>query len=133
MLYGKHKIWYIEYDEDGNEIGRGVYNREYVRYGMARRVAHERYGDRKRYKYRIAPRDPWMNYNAILTCEVCGSEFVVEETLHGYSVRNSISIGAGNTLDNYTHDDFTACPDCIKKVRKYIDILKRGDVCNVDL
>ncbi len=126
----RFRIWFIEYDEDGNEIGRGVYHKSYAYSGKAYSVARERYGDRKRFKYEIAPRNPWEKYYRDMYCGVCGSMYSAPENVHGLEFADRLWLTRYNEI-GYVDRDISfsghVCPDCSEKVHAFIESLRGED------
>lgn len=123
-----YKIYYRQYDEDGNEIGRGAHTKEYKTYGWAAREARLRFGDKGPYfKYRIGVRDPLERYSSTVTCNICGSQYSIEETYSGVALNSYIFIRDRGLKGPEGRNMYYPCPECIEKVRNYINILKRGE------
>ena len=134
----KWKIWYRQYDENGNQISSGVYCRDYVNYGSAIRAARKAYGDRQDIEYTIAIRYPWKEYTCDAVCEICGSGYSMLETNEGYPVYERINIcGLYETVPvtpvgvlypkpNLTKG-YMACPECITRVYNFIESLKASE------
>lgn len=125
MLFGPFKIYYIEYDENGQEIGRGVYPKEYKDLGWAYNIARKHYGDRNRFKYSVAQRDPWVEYSRKSVCPICGKTYDRPESVNGndrgmyISFRNRGKIACTDP-ENAT---LLTCPECFEKVHNYVDSL----------
>lgn len=127
MEEGLYKIWYIEFDEDGKEIGRGVHGREYKNYGSAVNMARKRYYDHNRFKWRIAMRDPWVDYTKQHKCEICGWTYERPESVEGYDMGERIRVPALDA-DDYTtrrHSDYyRCCPVCSRAVVNFINDIR---------
>lgn len=125
----KYKVYYIEYDEDRNEIARGVDSKEYINYGNALNRARKLgYTDRNRYDYEVAWRDPWVEYSVNRKCEICGWGYRSPITHEGYGLDPRVHLcdfdenGRARNKHNYRH----VCPVCYGKITKFIDKLKGG-------
>ena len=136
----KVRIYWREFDEDGNVINRGVDDREYVNAGWAYNRAMKLFGPRysnKRFQYRIAWRDPWEKYTCEVECRVCGQTFVCEESewtsgrpmdadcVHMYlrsCAMKDLTDGA-----RYPKYDGYCCPDCARKIHNFICSLRKGE------
>jgi hypothetical protein len=134
----KVRVWYIELDEDGNEIGRGVDDREYSYPNCAYRRAREVYGDRKRFKYIIAPRDPWIEYSRSMTCGLCGSGYSAPESYAGWESSDRLWLyryGENGYRDKNKSFSGDICPECADKVAAFIKKLKKGvvDECQLKI
>ena len=71
------KIYFIEYDDERNEIRRGEHpGKEYRTYGWAYRAARRIY-DRSHFEVIVSERTPWGSYTRECTCDNC--PFVFEE------------------------------------------------------
>ena len=136
MVNQKYKIYFIQYDDDGNEIGRGVFHREYVYMSRALTRAREYYGDRKRYTYVIAKRNPWDEYEGTYECCVCGKEFTAKQDSNG------LYLGSRIYIHEMTNDyvpilkrrvvgrsyglDGKVCPECHAEYVKLTERLREG-------
>lgn len=130
----KYKIYFIQYDDDGKEIGRGVYHREYVYMSRALTIAREYYGDRNRYTYKIAKRNPWMEYTGIYECCVCRKEFTAKQNANGIYLGTRISINE-EVLTRFLRTEvhgttFIAggktCPECHAEYVELTERLRNG-------
>jgi hypothetical protein len=136
----KLRIWWRKLDEEGNEIERGVDDREYVSFGHACNRAEKLFGPRiyrhnKTLEWRIALRDPWAKYTCEVTCSVCGQVFISEEHAYheGYPV-NSDSVhlytksGDMAGIVDGRRPDYNGycCPDCAVKIHNFISGLRKG-------
>lgn len=118
-----YKIYFIEYDEAGNEIGRGVFARSYKYSGTAHRKAYEIYGDRKRFKYTVAQRDPWVDYFERCKCDVCNKEYDRPETHYAGDDGYRIEIRRSKYFDGTEYGRFMPyriCKECFDKIYNYI-------------
>ena len=138
----KLRVYWREVDENGNEIKRGVDDREYVNYGSAENRARKLFGScfvrkgESGIEWRVTIRDPWAKYFGECECKVCGQVFMSEEYPHtpGY-FRDADSVHL------YTRSDVMkeltdgercpeyngwCCPDCAMKIHKFITGLRKG-------
>lgn len=131
---GKWKIYYEQLDENGQVIGRGVYCKDYVNYGNAINVARKRYGDRTKFRYIVARRNPWKEYHATLRCRICKKDYDCAEDCNGSLLKNQrVSITSWDTTvtppkrtrDNIIFGD--VCPECHGKVLAYVKSLMPED------
>ena len=58
-MEGSWKIWVEFYDDEGRKVGAGHYAKEYANKTWAERVAKERFGDPKKFKYWVSQTNPW--------------------------------------------------------------------------
>lgn len=115
-----YRVWYKEYDENGNEIGEGVSPKEYKTYGHANNYGYKHFGDRKRFKFVVAYRNPFVKYTHTEPCGICGRDVEMEETHMGYVLRdNQIIISKRKDYAKYRH--FTCCEDCFNKLMEFVD------------
>ena len=88
----KLRIYWRKLDENGNEIERGVDDREYVYLGNAQNRAYKLFGTYAEHKGRIqwhaGYRDPWAKYYRDVQCNACGGVFSAEESPYseGYTI-----------------------------------------------
>jgi hypothetical protein len=123
-----YKVWYKEYDENGNEIGEGVSTKEYKTYGHANNYAYKHYGDHKRFKYVVAFRNPFKEYTTTEPCGICGCDVVMKEHHYGQKFRNNhITISKIATSakkveggNRRVYRSFTCCDDCFNKLMEFI-------------
>lgn len=122
----KFKIWFIQYDDDGNEIGRGVSTKEYVNWGTANHVARKRYDDMENIKYVIAQRDPWQEYYKECFCDICGYKYKRPESpVFGTDWGCVISRLDRCVNDRIPRHDYRkVCMECFDKIDKFIDDMK---------
>lgn len=119
------RIWFIEYDDNGNEIGRGVYYKSYAYYGTAKNIAEKLYGDRKKFKYGIGILSPFEKHYKTVKCWVCGKEYQVEMTSHGYCCNNHFHIhDARENPGRRGYICASCCGDCIDSIKNHIESLK---------
>lgn len=138
----KLRVWWRKLDENGNEIERGVDDREYTCYGYAYNRGRKLFGHRYLAKgesgieWNVAIRDPWAKYTCEVTCCVCGQIFISEE----HRMHACFPISA-DSVHLYTHSDVMkelidgarhaeyngwCCPDCAMKIHKFITGLRKG-------
>lgn len=126
----KFKIWYRTYDEEGNVTGTGVCTREYCHYGTACNVAHKRFGDQKNIDYEVAVLNPFEEHFQDAVCDLCGkthSRLInatfgrVFEDHYMYITSSAIAPEDGRKRFHKYH---RTCPDCIVKIKNFIDSLK---------
>ena len=127
MLNEKFKIWYIMYDDDGNEVSRGRYVNEYVYMSRAYTIARKQFGDHKKFRYIVSRRDPWAKYKAELECKVCGKMHLVEESPDGFAKGPHILLynnapGTSSGEVAYGH----ICPECYEQYVKLTELLRNG-------
>lgn len=122
MMNEKYKIYYRQFDENKNVIGEGVYHKEYVYPGNALREARQRYGDRSKFEFSIAPRNPFIEYFKDVTCSICGKTHTIEESVNGLDFDTSIYI---STLEcgKRSRSLRNVCSDCYDKVVDFINTL----------
>lgn len=131
----KWHIWYTQYDESGNEVAGGVYDKEYVNYGSACRIAHKLYGDKPNIKYTIAMRNPRVAYTRTERCDICGSDYSTPERNDGYPILNRIYVQIcgepvfkekfmGYVFPDRIHKSYRPCPECVERVHNFIENLK---------
>lgn len=125
-----YKIYFEQLDENGQVIGRGVYAKEYKLYGRAQRIAHERYGDKTKYRYEVAWRNPYQEYFSDVECCLCGKTVRRQENpwggfVTGQRIRLSkwdstlpLSQKYGQTL-RLPYGDI--CDDCYDAIMKTVE------------
>lgn len=126
----KYKVYYIEYDENRNEIARGVDSREYINWGNAMNRARKLgYTDRKRYDCQIAWRDPWVKYTEKVKCSICGVEYDCPLSHEGYRRDITLHITDHNAPRGCAHANSFShiCPECYEKIKTFIDDLKKKE------
>lgn len=125
-----YKIWFIEFDENGNEVTRGVYPKEYKNFGNAERIAREKFGykylDNPKYKWEVCHRDPWVTYSHLATCPICGNSYDRPENIYGWDRGNNIYLGYGHRKYN----SYKPCDDCMDAFDKFIEERKKGSDIN---
>ena len=135
------KIYFIEYDENGNEIRRDVHHGKIYKYqGTAWNAARKLYGDSKRYEFYICERAPWEEYSHEAVCELCGEHYAMREHMHGYDCGQRVYISDHrHHADFYTRNDsrrydrprrsdtYDVCPACYEKITNFINGLKVGE------
>lgn len=129
----KEKTWKIyleQLDESGKVIGRGIYHKDYKKFGNAYRIASELYGDRTDFNYIIAWRNPWKEYRSTIYCDICAKSYErIENHLGAYLKDRRISIVSwDHTVHQPAHmfDDIrlgAVCPDCHAKVLAFVKSL----------
>lgn len=134
MMNTEFRIWFIEYDDDGNEIGRGVYHKSYKYHGTAINVAKKYYGDNKRFKWDVAPSDPFVAHFKESICDICGRTY--QEPVSSFNGRGTgghiwISHERIYGKPIIPSERFDACEECIMKVSEYIKELVKGRASNV--
>ena len=124
MTDPKFKVYYKEFDSEGNEISSGIDSREYVNYGSAINRARNLYGDRSRFKYEVAWRDPWVEYTVPCICKCCGKTYERPVTHMDIDRSNYVSLIDRNKPGKYFHGYI--CPDCYEKIKCFINSLKES-------
>lgn len=124
MAEPKLKIYYKEFDSEGNEISSGVDDKEYINYGSAINRARKLYGDRKRFKFEVAWRDPWIEYTVPSTCACCGKNYERPVTHMGYDRSSYVSLIDRSKPREYFHGYI--CQDCYEKIKNFINSLSKG-------
>lgn len=125
MAESKFKVYYKEFDSEGNEIKSGIDDREYINYGSAVNRARKLYGDRSRFKYEVAWRDPWVEYTVPCVCECCGKTYERPVTHMEYDCSHYVSLIDRAKPREYFHGYI--CPDCYEKIKRFINSLTEGD------
>lgn len=126
----KFKIWYQTRDDEGNVTGTGVYHKEYCYYGTAQRIARQVYGGKKNITYEIGILNPYEKHFEDVVCDICGKthsrsidpHFGHMRPDHHVSIRSSI-IPSGDGRRWYSRY-YDTCPDCIVKIKNFVDSLK---------
>ena len=121
-----YKVWYKEYDENGNEIGEGVSTKEYKTFGHAYNYGYKHYGDRKRFKYEVAFRNPFKEYTATEPCGICGRDVVMKETHFGARIHDNY-VHIHKRKDRTKSIHFTCCEDCFNKLMEFVGEDKEKD------
>ncbi len=137
------KIYFIEYDENGNEIRRGVHpGKEYKTYGRAWRTADKYYSDHDRFEVYIDTREPWGEYTRECTCCICKQTFVCKEDSRHMTCETRIELGDFRHYSEFrtrkqiresgyfrrkTWDTLIACPECYEKVKGFIESITLED------
>lgn len=112
----RYKIFYIEYDENGNEISRGVDDKTYSSRGWAWNRIEKKYGD-KRFHCHIAKRDPFVNYYNDAVCDICGCSYSRPEDDLGCDIGATIAINRRyKKVFNERYIYYNVCPKCIDEV-----------------
>ena len=122
-MQDKFKIYYKELDANGNEIRRGVDEKDYINYGSAINRARKLYGDRNRFEYEVAWRDPWIEYTVPSTCKCCGKPYERAVTHIGYDNSHNLVIYDRGNRHEGIHGFI--CPDCYEKLKRFIGSLKK--------
>jgi hypothetical protein len=124
----KWRIWFEQYDDSGNLIGSGVYHKGYVYWGTAMNMADKLYGDKPNFDYKVATRNPWVEYTCQVTCGVCGKEYTTEESCDGgYPLTNYIDMRDRSVGLRAGHHNYKPCPTCMALIKGFIENLK-GEV-----
>lgn len=116
-----YKVWWVQYDENNNEIDRGVLPKEYKHYGHAHTYAEKFINTNPGfYTYKIAKRDPYKEYTFEHTCDICGKTHERPESRAGYDLGARISAHAipSNRTVNYNRYAAMVCPDCFERFRE---------------
>lgn len=130
----EYKIWFRQYDENGNLIGEGqTYNRTYKRYGNAVNAAINRYDGVPGIEWVICHRNPFVEYTRDLTCPLCGRVHTVKENANGAALTNSVFMhdwGDGpDEKGSYRNTDHIQlrdlCPECTAKIKNFIEENRR--------
>lgn len=142
------RIYYVELDEQGNEIGRGVHPKKYLYHGVAHRTAEKLYGDRSRYVYDINFRDPFKVYYEPCQCDACGRTYERIESTYGGKCGSYLHIRKSfmpaTKLDMRSKEYYKKraeeydkirnrksgldiCDDCYEKIHNFIDSLKEEE------
>lgn len=120
-----YKIWYKEFDENGNEIGSGVYPRSYKNVGNAHNIRRKHYGDHSRFKAIVAKRDPWVDYFIETVCDCCGKTYNRRVSADGYDQGADFYIKMYDA-DRVDRDHRYMCDECATKIADFIASLKGG-------
>lgn len=123
---GPYKVWYKEYDENGNEIGEGVSVKEYETFGHADNFGRKHFGDSKKFKYEVAYRNPFKEYTAIEPCGICGRDIVMKEHHFGTRVRDN-HVLITKRKDRTKSREFTCCEDCFNKLLDFVGEKKESE------
>lgn len=143
----KYRVYYIEYDENENEINRGVDPKEYKHIGWAYTLASKKYPTFlydedgriaknangkaiRKHKTIIAWRDPWAEYYRDMTCDICGSGYSAIETHYGSERSDRIRLDIGykdGRRDIEKSFGGCMCPGCSVKISEYINGLRKGE------
>lgn len=124
----KWRIWFEQYDDSGNSVGGGVYFKEYIHYGTAQRIARQRYGDKKHFKYQVAKRNPWVKYPCRATCDICGKEYATEESRDGgFPITSFIDISDRSSDYRNRYSVYKPCPACMATIKGCIENLKASE------
>lgn len=119
------RIYYKELDANGNEINRGIDEKEYINYGSAVNRARKLYGDRNRFEYEIAWRDPWIDYTKTTICKCCGELYERTVTHQNWDCSHNIFLykrdNRRESISGYI------CPDCYEKIKGFISSLKKNE------
>ena len=136
-----YKIYYIQYDEDGNEIDRGVYHKEYKTFGMACNIARKNYGghqahrigvdgrplpffEGQKYAWIVNWRDPFVEYHVEAKCDYCGKQYNRPQNYAGFD--RGIHLELCDRAKGYRHKDNllgTLCPECAEKIKNFVKSL----------
>lgn len=127
MLNKNLRVYRRKLDNDGNEIERGVDEREYKTLGRAYKRGFELFGDhgeQKNIEWTEACRDPWEEYTRKVTCGACGQTYVAKEKtyntnitiLHGMVHLCGEFDGKKHNVDIHK----PICPDCHEKIYNFI-------------
>lgn len=129
MFKPKFRIYYKELDDNGNEIRRGIDDKEYVNYGSAINRGRKLYGDRTRFIYDVAWRDPWIEYTEPTTCKCCGKSYERPVTHDMCNKGHHIYLTNISTvpLSPARHFRGYICSDCYEKINSFIGSLTEGE------
>ena len=133
MKNRKLRIWYQTLDEQGNVAGTGVYHKEYCYWGTAMNVARKLYGGKKNIRYDIAVLNPFEEHVTDVVCDICGKTYTTHVTDGGH-------VRFDNGIHMHSHDAippieprlgrysqrYSTCPDCIVKIKNFVDSLKEA-------
>ena len=114
-----YRIWFKEYDENGNEIGTGVFARSYKNYGNARHKKQEYYGDSKRYKAIVAKRNPFENYYVEDHCDICGGIYQRPVDADGRDQGNDLYLKYRDENDGVIRIHRYICEDCASEIANF--------------
>lgn len=115
-----YRIWFKEYDEEGNEIGTGVFARSYKNYGNARRKKQEYYGDRKKYKAIVAKRNPFVDYHVEERCDICGGIYQRPVDADGHDQGNYLYLKYSDENDGVIRIYRYICTDCTNEIANFV-------------
>lgn len=119
-----YRIWFRQFDDNGEMIGEGVYNKSYKCYGHAWNAAKKQYGDMDNISYRIGKQNPWVEHCEKVPCGLCGETFDVLVTSEGYGHTAHVSLGS------YKQDrpiGADICPDCHDSIAGFIQSLRKTE------
>lgn len=131
-----NKIYYIQYDDEGNEIGRGVYHKGYKNLGNALRMGRKLYGpceilsggqfmpklNGQHYRWTVNWRDPWTEYHKESTCGCCGKTYDRPESASGFDRGWYVNVEDRN--DYYSRLFKSICYECADKILDFVESLK---------
>lgn len=116
-----YRIWFSKVDEDDNPITVERYDRKYKTMGRAWntgvKLCYEKGSD---YRFRVAKRNPWKEYECAVTCSRCGEEFLVPEAPDGWSAPSCCTIFDSDGKYRRIHK--ILCPDCIGKMKEFLGV-----------
>lgn len=146
MEIRKVRVWWRKFDEDGNEIEKGFDEREYVNYGAAINRACKLFNSDRHIwsvgwvhkdentqqpvlEWRIAERDPFVDYWGNYRCDICGAMHKRKENIHGGDIGDNLYVNLMNNEHNKRHRHKNRmCPDCAEKIHKFLFELSVGGV-----
>ena len=129
------KIWYQTYDEQGNVTGTGVYHKDYLNYGTALNIARKQFGYVDNLRYAVGILNPFEEHSKETMCDICGKPHMILvdyasgqgfEENHFYMSSTAIDPEDGRKR---FHKGYNTCPDCIVKIKNFVDSLREGQVC----
>jgi hypothetical protein len=116
-----YRIWFAKVDENGEVLSTEVYGRKYKIMGHAWntgvKLSYEKGPD---YRFRVAKRNPWKEYERTVTCERCGEEFLAPEAPDGWSSPSNCSVFDNDSECRRIHK--ILCPDCIGKIKEFLGV-----------
>lgn len=124
----KFKIWYQTFDETGNVTGTGVYHKDYLNYGTALNIARKQFGDKNHFiRYTIGMLNPFEEHSKKSVCDICGETHIipVDPTFGNAFETEHVYISSKTILPEDTrirfHKGYNICPDCMIKIKNFID------------
>lgn len=109
------KIYYIKFDEIGNEIDRGVHPKEYKNRGCAYNAIRKLY-PRPEYEARIGFLNPFEEHFERVVCDCCGQEYDRELNSFGADKGHKVIFYALGSRGLH----FKVCPKCAVDICKFI-------------
>lgn len=117
-----YRIWFRQFNDDGEIIGEGVYNKSYKQYGTAKNVAKKQYRDMRNVTYIVAKRNPWITYHERIQCKICSKTFEVHVTCEGYGHTAHVHLQSYKREHPITDN---ICPDCHDSIAGFIQSLRK--------